>query len=79
MYYVLDKPGFFWKGGKGYITADMLKQKMPPPSNDNMVFVCGPPPMMDVISGNKAPDKSQGELKGLLKGMGYTPDQVFKF
>jgi len=35
--------------------------------------------MMDVISGNKAPDKSQGELKGLLKGMGYTPDQVFKF
>jgi len=79
VYYVLDKPGFFWKGGKGYITADMLKQKMPPPSNDNMVFVCGPPPMMNVISGNKAPDKSQGELKGLLKGLGYTPDQVFKF
>ena len=79
VYYVLDKPGFFWKGGKGYVTAEMLKEKMPPPSDDSMVFVCGPPPMMNAISGDKAPDKSQGELKGLLKTLGYTPDQVFKF
>merc|ERR1712144_169839 len=79
VYYVLDKPGSFWRGGKGYVTAEMLKQKMPPPSSDGMVFVCGPPPMMEVISGNKAPDKSQGELKGLLKTLGYTSDQVFKF
>merc|ERR1712144_67872 len=79
VYYVLDKPGSFWRGGKGYVTAEMLKQKMPPPSSEGMVFVCGPPPMMEVISGNKAPDKSQGELKGLLKTLGYTSDQVFKF
>ncbi|QDZ21782.1 NADH-cytochrome b5 reductase [Chloropicon primus] len=79
VFYVLDKPGFFWKGGKGYITKEMLQQRMPAPSNENMVFVCGPPPMMNVISGNKAPDKSQGELKGLLKDLGYTSDQVFKF
>ena len=79
VYYVLDKPGFFWKGGKGYVTSEMLKEKMPPPSADNMVFVCGPPPMMNVISGNKAPDKSQGELKGLLKSLGYSSDMVFKF
>merc|ERR1711977_115592 len=78
-YYVLDKPGFFWRGGKGYVTKDMLAKHMPPPAEDNMVFVCGPPPMMEHISGNKAPDKSQGELKGLLKNLGYSTSQVFKF
>ena len=41
--------------------------------------MCGPPPMMEHISGNKAKDKSQGELKGILKDMGYSSDQVFKF
>jgi cytochrome-b5 reductase len=35
--------------------------------------------MMNAISGDKAPDKSQGELSGLLKAMGYTPEQVYKF
>jgi len=81
VYYVLDKPGFFWKGGKGYVTREMLQKHMPSPSGgtENMVFVCGPPPMMEHISGNKAKDKSQGELKGILAAMGYTSDQVFKF
>uniref|UniRef100_A0A7S2Z2A3 NADH-cytochrome b5 reductase n=1 Tax=Chloropicon laureae TaxID=464258 RepID=A0A7S2Z2A3_9CHLO len=79
VYYVLDKPGFFWKGGKGFVSSKMLKDHMPPPGQDNLVFVCGPPPMMEHISGNKAPDKSQGELKGLLKDLGYESGQVFKF
>lgn len=35
--------------------------------------------MMNAISGDKAPDKSQGELTGLLKAMGYAQDQVYKF
>jgi hypothetical protein len=39
----------------------------------------GPPPMMNAISGDKAKDKSQGELTGILKQLGYTPEQVFKF
>jgi cytochrome-b5 reductase len=41
--------------------------------------VCGPPPMMNAVSGDKAPDKSQGELAGVLKDMGYTSDMVYKF
>ena len=41
--------------------------------------VCGPPPMMAAISGDKNPDKSQGEVSGLLAKMGYTSDSVFKF
>ncbi len=35
--------------------------------------------MMNAISGDKAKDKSQGELTGILKQLGYTPEQVFKF
>jgi cytochrome-b5 reductase len=31
------------------------------------------------ISGDKAPDKSQGELQGMLKELGYATDQVYKF
>ncbi len=35
--------------------------------------------MMNAISGDKAKDKSQGELTGILKKLGYAPEQVFKF
>jgi cytochrome-b5 reductase len=35
--------------------------------------------MMNAISGDKAPDKSQGPLSGALKDLGYAPEQVFKF
>jgi cytochrome-b5 reductase len=41
--------------------------------------VCGPPPMMKAISGDKAEDKSQGVLTGILAKMGYTTVQVYKF
>lgn len=84
VFYVVDKPnwgGIFWKGGVGYVTKDMLAAHMPAPSlgSDALVMVCGPPGMMNVVSGDKAPDKSQGELSGLLKAMGYAAEQVYKF
>lgn len=83
-YYVVDKPnwgGIFWKGGVGYVTRDMLAAHMPAATlgNDALIMVCGPPGMMNAVSGDKAQDKSQGELTGLLKTMGYTSDQVYKF
>jgi cytochrome-b5 reductase len=31
------------------------------------------------VSGDKAEDKSQGELSGLLKDLGFTEKNVFKF
>ncbi|GLC37614.1 hypothetical protein PLESTF_001642100 [Pleodorina starrii] len=82
VYYVVDKPswgGVFWRGGVGYITRDLLKQKMPQPSRDSLVMVCGPPGMMEAVSGNKAPDYSQGEVKGLLKELGFDSSNVYKF
>jgi cytochrome-b5 reductase len=41
--------------------------------------VCGPPGMMNHISGDKAKDRSQGELTGILKELGYTAEMVYKF
>lgn len=79
VFYVLDKPPPGWSGGAGYITTDMLKQHLPSPSSDCKIFVCGPPGMMNVISGNKVSPKDQGELTGHLSALGYDAGQVFKF
>lgn len=83
VYYVVDKPaygGVFWNGGVGYITGEMISKFMPDPSNDDgLVLVCGPPPMMNAISGDKAQDKTQGELSGLLAALHYRKENVYKF
>jgi len=85
VYYVVDKSTAWfskWTGGEGYITEAMLKEHIPAPSADSMVYVCGPPPMYKAICGGKGTKedpKAQGELGGVLKGMGYAPSSVFKF
>lgn len=77
--YSLDTPPPGWKGEKGFVTADMVKEHMPAPVDGTRIFVCGPPPMVNHISGGKAPDKKQGELKGVLLACGYTAENVFKY
>eukprot|EP00250_Pteridium_aquilinum_P033121 c5219_g1_i1 orf=440-1468(-) len=79
VYYVVDKPSSNWRGGSGYITKDMVLKGMPAPSDETLILVCGPPGMMKHISGDKAPDKSQGEVSGLLKDAGYSNEMVYKF
>jgi len=82
VHYVVDKvaAGQTWTGGVGYVTADMLRARMPPPGNDSLVLVCGPPGMMKAISGEKVSPKDQGPLTGLLaEPLGYTAAEVFKF
>ncbi|GBF97577.1 NADH-cytochrome b5 reductase [Raphidocelis subcapitata] len=82
VHYVVDKAswgGLLWKGSTGYVTPDLLKAHLPPPGVGNMVFVCGPPGMMNAVSGDKAPDKSQGPLSGALRDLGYSPEGVYKF
>ena len=85
VHYTVDKKGsaVSYDGSVGYITDEMIKENIPAPNgadNDSVVvFVCGPPGMMNHISGGKAPDKSQGELAGLLKQMNYNEAQVYKF
>ncbi|KAI6136185.1 hypothetical protein F5141DRAFT_14210 [Pisolithus sp. B1] len=78
--YVLDKPSEKWKGPSGYINSDVIKQHIAPPSLGEKVkvFVCGPPPQVSAIAGKKA-GRDQGELSGILKELGYTENQVYKF
>lgn len=79
-FYVLDNPPESWTGGKGYINKDLLKTVLPEPKNEDIkIFVCGPPGMMTSISGNKKSPRDQGELSGILKELGYTAEQVYKF
>ena len=81
VHYVLNNPpAQGWEGYVGYFSEEIALKHCPKPGTDGgQVFVCGPPPMMEAISGDKMPDKSQGELKGLLKKMGYKESEVYKF
>lgn len=78
-FYVLEKPSADWQGEKGYITKNLLKEVLPEPkASDFKVFVCGPPGLMNAISGNKKSPSDQGELTGALQELGYNKDQVLK-
>lgn len=79
-FYVLDNPPKDWAGNKGFITKDLLKTVLPEPKEGNIkIFVCGPPGLYKAISGTKVSPKDQGELSGVLKELGYTENQVYKF
>mmetsp|Transcript_25303 Transcript_25303/g.35452 ORF Transcript_25303/g.35452 Transcript_25303/m.35452 type:complete len:360 (+) Transcript_25303:57-1136(+) len=79
VHYVLETPPKGWNQSVGYVTDEVIKQKLPSPGSETLIMVCGPPPMMKAISGEKAPDYTQGELSGALKRLGYSPQEVFKF
>ena len=46
LWYTLDRPPKKWKYSTGFISADMCRDHLPPPSDDTIFFVCGPPPMI---------------------------------
>ncbi|TIB94069.1 ferredoxin reductase-like protein [Wallemia mellicola] len=77
--YTIDKETPGWDGLVGYFTGDILKKNLPAPGSNGKTYVCGPPPMMKAISGNKTNKGAQGELTGILKELGYTEDQIFKY
>ena len=77
--YFVDKPLSNWNGNSGFITKDFLKSKLPKPSPDQKIFVCGPPPMYKALSGMKVSPTDQGELTGALAELGYTKENVYKF
>ncbi|KAL2929493.1 NADH-cytochrome b5 reductase-like protein [Bienertia sinuspersici] len=79
VFYTVDNPSKDWRGGVGYISKDMVTKGLPAPGDDTLILVCGPPGMMNHISGDKAKDRSQGELTGVLKELGYTEEMVYKF
>ncbi|OCL00013.1 NADH-cytochrome b5 reductase 1 [Cenococcum geophilum 1.58] len=74
VYYVLNNPPEKWDGGVGFVTADMIKAKLPPPAKDIKILLCGPPPM---ISAMKKATESLGYEKP--RPVSKLEDQVFCF
>lgn len=57
IYHVISNASSEWKGFKGYVTPEMIKQTMPAPGKDSFVFACGPVDM------DKAVEKQLLQLK----------------
>ncbi|KAF2858933.1 ferredoxin reductase-like protein [Piedraia hortae CBS 480.64] len=49
VYYVLNNPPQGWKGGVGFVSPEMIKEKLPAPAKDVQILVCGPPPMVSAM------------------------------
>ncbi|KAJ8547002.1 hypothetical protein K7X08_002695 [Anisodus acutangulus] len=79
VFYTVDNPTNDWRGSIGYVSKDMIVKGLPPPGDDTLVLVCGPPGMIKLLSGEKPNPREQGELTGLLKDVGFTENMVYKF
>jgi cytochrome-b5 reductase len=84
MYLTLLEVPHRWLGGIGYVNEAMISTFMPKPGEKNTkILVCGPPPMLQAVSGDKlfeaGKPPQQGALGGLLRNLGYKEDQVFKY
>ena len=44
--HVLSHPSNDWKGKKGHVDADMIKESLFEPKEEHAVFLCGPPAMI---------------------------------
>jgi cytochrome-b5 reductase len=73
-----------WKGARGFVDKAKIEKYFPPSNNNNnddddssfCIFVCGPPPMYNALTG---PRDEPDSVKGVLGEMGYKPNQVYKF
>lgn len=81
--YTVDKQADKWTGLTGHVTKEMVsKVGFPTASEEDVtVFVCGPPGFMKAVSGDKAPDRSQGEVdpSSVFGQLGFSKEKVFKF
>ncbi|KAJ5928823.1 hypothetical protein N7466_007779 [Penicillium verhagenii] len=47
IWYMLDSPPQKWAYGKGYVTAAVMRERLPAPSPDTKLMLCGPPGMVN--------------------------------
>ena len=62
-YYILENAPDGWDMGVGYITRELLNEKLFQPGDDSLVFLCGPPMM-------------QINLKKYIVEMGYKAEKI---
>ena len=64
-----------WTGLRGFINRTSIEKYIPPPSENPLIFICGPPPMYNALSG----PREEKEVTGVLGTMGYQTEHVYKF
>lgn len=87
VFHTLTSPGADWAGARGRPDEELLRRGLPPPGPDTMLLVCGTDAFVSDMAGPvqrvRTPEgkkkKVQGELCGLLKGLGYKASMVHKF
>ncbi|TDH69057.1 hypothetical protein CCR75_004917 [Bremia lactucae] len=67
IWYTVDKASDGWQYSTGFVSADMIKQHLPPASSDVQIFMCGPPPMLKFA------------VLPALEELGFQPHQHFSF
>jgi cytochrome-b5 reductase len=48
-YHVLEQPPAGWTQGSGRVSEDILRRHVPAAGPDTVIFLCGPPPMVDTL------------------------------
>ncbi|CAG04147.1 unnamed protein product [Tetraodon nigroviridis] len=46
LWFTLDRAPEGWEYSQGFISEDMVRDHLPPPSEDTLILMCGPPPMI---------------------------------
>ncbi|XP_072419383.1 NADH-cytochrome b5 reductase 3-like [Chiloscyllium punctatum] len=46
LWYTVDKAPEGWDYSEGFLNAEMMKEHLPPPGDDVLILMCGPPPMI---------------------------------
>ena len=74
----IPPPG--WQHDTGRVSKELLRVRLPPPSPECLIIVCGPDSFVQAISGGKrGPDgKWIGEIGGFLKELDYNNDHVLR-
>jgi len=67
LWYTLDRPTDSWRYSGGFVNKEMIASHLPPPSDETIVLMCGPPPMIKFAC---VPN---------LNDLGYSPESQIVF
>ncbi|XP_060759293.1 NADH-cytochrome b5 reductase 3 [Neoarius graeffei] len=67
LWYTLDKVPDNWEYSQGFISEQMVRDHLPPPADDTLILMCGPPPMI------------QFACNPNLDKVGHSPSRRFVF
>ncbi|TRY54284.1 hypothetical protein DNTS_021270, partial [Danionella cerebrum] len=67
LWFTVDRAPDGWEYSEGFINEEMVRKHLPPPGDDTLILMCGPPPMIQFAC-NPSLDK-----------VGHASDRRFTF